>query len=83
MEELLDNVKTVKWFRLGLKLGIERYDLDVIESNQKLDAKGALWDVLRQWLKECETPSWEIVIRAMREIGEKNEAKQLEDRFIR
>ena len=42
---------------------------------------GALQDMLRKWLRQCEKPTWGAVVRAMKEIGEGREAKRLEDTF--
>ena len=81
LEELLDNVRTTKWFHLGLKLGVREDTLDTIERDRKLDANGALVDILRKWLRECENPTWVALVCAMRQIGEINSAKQLEDKF--
>ena len=81
LEELLDNVKTVQWHRVGLKLGVQQYDLDVIEKDRSHDTNGALLDMLRKWLRECENPTWGAVVKAMKEIGEVREAKRLQDMF--
>ena len=79
--ELLDNVRTTEWFYLGLKLGVKQYDLEVIQSDWRLDSRGALTNMLQKWLKEHENPTWTVVVRAMSEIGEVSEARNLEDKF--
>ena len=81
LDELLDNVRTTEWFRLGLKLGVNEDDLDVIASDRKLDSSGALTDMLRKWLREHKNPTWRKVVEAMRKIGEVNKAGKLESIF--
>lgn len=81
LRDLVENVRTTQWFRLGLGLGIDRDTLAVIERNRRLDASGALIDVLKAWLRVCENPTWVAVVSALRGIGEGNLARRLEDTF--
>ena len=81
LENLLDNVRIAKWFHLGVKLGIRQDALEVIERDRRCDTSGALMDMLRKWLQVCEDPTWVALVSAMREIGEGNCAKKLEDKF--
>lgn len=81
MDELLDNVSTTKWFRLGLKLGLTQDELEIIESDRRLDASEALMKVLREWLRQSEKPTWRAVVQAMRAVGEVRKASSLEDKF--
>ena len=81
LDQLLDNIRTTEWFRLGLKLGVKLDDLDIIEKDRRLDSSGALMDMLRKWLKEHKNPTWSGVVRAMTEIGEVSKASMLEDKF--
>ena len=80
LNDLLDNVKTTEWFRLGLKLGIQQDILETIES-KRLDASAALRALLREWLRACEDTTWVAMVTAMREIGEGRCAKKLKDKF--
>ena len=81
LENLLDNVKITNWFYLGVKLGINQDTLDAISKNRSSDAIGARTDMLKEWLRACEDPTWVALVAAMREIGEGNCAKKLEDKF--
>ena len=81
LDELLDNISTTEWFRLGLKLGLTSDELEVIESDKKSDSSGALMAVLRKWLKQSDNPTWRAVVGAMRDIGEVKKARDLEDKF--
>ena len=73
-------MKTTKWLKLGLKLGVEQFDLDVIENNRQLDAEGALAAVLKKWLEITEEPTWKAVVDALRAIKEMQLAKKVETR---
>ena len=81
LRDLTDHVRTTEWIHLGRKLGIEEDTLAVIKSNRRLDATGALMDVLTKWWRACEDPTWVAMVAALREIGEGNLARRLEDKF--
>ena len=81
LEELLDNIRTTEWYRLGLKLGLKEDDLDIIESNRKSDSSGALRDVLKKWRRQSENPTWRVIVQALRDIDEVSAARSLEDKF--
>ena len=82
LDELMDHVKTTNWFRLGMKLGVETFDLEVIERNKQLDVEGALQAMLRKWLQSStKDPTWEAVVDALRAINEEELARKLEKKF--
>ena len=83
LDELVDNISTTEWFRLGLKLGLKEDDLDIIDSDKKLDARGALMAVLRKWLRQSDNSTWRAVVQAVRDIGEEKKARDLEDKFCK
>ena len=72
---------TIKWFQLGLKLGISPDDLDVIKEDNKNDVDAARLSMLKMWLDECENPSWEEVIQALKDIKQRRLAKKLEGKY--
>ena len=74
LRDLLNNVKTTKWFELGLELGISSYDLGIIE---KHDVEDRLRLMLQKWLEVCTEPSWRELANALRTIGEKTLATKL------
>lgn len=67
--------------KLGLKLGVEEFDLEVIEKNKMLDAEGALEAVLRKWLAITAEPTWRAVVDALRAIKEIQLATKVEKKF--
>ena len=80
-QELLKHVKTTKWYRLGLELKLDEDSLAFIEEDCKRDSPGALTKVFKTWLDECEDPTWLAMVNALREVGDKRKAKDLEDKF--
>ena len=82
MSDLLGDVKTTKWYLLGLKLTNEdRATMNVIKANNRGDVEGALQDTFSHWLDVCEHPTWQAVVTALRKIGENNLAGKLEQKY--
>ena len=79
--DLLKNVKTTKWYELGLELKVDEDDLNFIERDCRQDTPGAVKQVLKKWLEQCEEPTWWNVVDALREVGEKRKARDLEEKY--
>ena len=80
IEDLIDDVKTTQWYRLGLELEISQKEMDIIDEDCKRDTKEALKKTFKQWLK-TEEPTWRQIIAALRKIGENNCARELEQKY--
>ena len=73
IQDLLLSVKTTRWYRLGLELGIDNYTMEVIQADSKGEVsmtESALTRVFTEWLKRKENPSWNDIGRALRRMGE-------------
>ena len=73
LQELLRKVKTTKWYRLGLELGIDNYKMQVIEADARMKeniTETALRMVLETWLQISDNPVWCDIEKAMRMLGE-------------
>lgn len=80
LRDLLEDVKTTKWYHLGLQLDISSHNLDIIEHDtNRLEDR--LRQMFQKWLKICEKPSWRMIVNAVRTIGEKALAKKLEQAY--
>ena len=79
--ELLKYVKTTKWYELGLELNLDEDDLAFIEQDYRLDSAEALKQLLKKWLRECESPTWSTVVDALGKVGEKRRARRLQEIF--
>ena len=79
--ELLKHVKTTKWYELGLELKLDEDNLDYIEHDYRQDSAEALRQVLKKWLKECESPTWLTLVNALTEVGDRKKARDLQEMF--
>ena len=82
LDELMDHVKTTNWFRLGMKLGMETFDLEVIEKDKRSDTAGALAAMLRKWLRTSKDPTWRAVVDALKAINDGQLARKIEKQFL-
>ena len=70
-------VKTTAWYDLGLQLGIEDTDLDVIEENNPKDINTCKRKMFKAWLKITPNPSYQQLVEALQTVGEISEANHL------
>lgn len=80
MMDFLKYVKTPKWFLLGLNLGISETDMRMIKSDAR-DASDALQRICEAYLEGADNPRWRDVVDAFYAIGDKAQARKLEERF--
>ena len=78
LRDLLNSVKTTKWYRLGQELGISSRDLFSIETYEFEDQPRM---VFQKWLKNCEQPTWGEILDALKAIDEKASVYKLEQKF--
>ena len=68
---------TSKWYPFGAALGISTTDLDIIE-----DEKGSrryMINMLQEWMDNNEEVTWEELLEALRQIGNRELAEKLEE----
>ena len=63
-------VQTTKWYNLGLQLGIEVTELDVIEENNPKDIDACKRKMFKTWLKITPNPSYQQLVEALQTVGE-------------
>lgn len=80
LRDLLNNVKTTMWYELGLELDISSDDLDIIQHDLS-EIKERLRRMFQKWLNVCVSPSWSLIINALKNIGEGALANTLEQQF--
>ena len=76
----------VKWYDLGLELGISPDDLDVIKVAQKNMPTNCLLEVLKQWLSGVDPfPTWKALVTALCSpaIGEQQIAQALDSHYCK
>ena len=74
-------IKTIKPIKLGRQLGVAESDLDVVKKNHPNDRDEQLEDVLSLYMRQSLDPSWEEVVTALWNIGEKRTAQQIADEY--
>ena len=74
-------VRTTKWYNLGLQLGIEDTELDVIEENNPKDIDACKRKMFKAWLRITPSPSYNLVVEALQTVGEITEADRLCKRY--
>ena len=71
--------QTIKWFDLGLYLGLIHNDLKVIETNYPRDAERCLRECLAKWLTDDIEATWSKLAIAVGEVGETPVAEYIHD----
>ena len=69
--------KSSRYYELGIQLNVETNDLNGIEETNKSHYR-KLIDMLVCWLRNEETHSWDEICEALRNIGEKKLAKEIQ-----
>lgn len=82
MRDLISHVRTTEWYRLGLLLDLDDYNLQRIRVDAR-DNQEHLALVFETWLKTCKNPSWLDIVRALNAIGENNLGAKLEQMFCK
>ena len=73
---------TVKWFDLGLYLGLIHDDLEIIEDNYPRNAERCLRKCLAKWLKDDIEPTWDKLAIAAGEAGDTSVAEYISESII-
>ena len=70
-------IRTLKWYNLGLQLGIEDSELDVIEENNPKDMDACKRKMFKAWLRITPSPCHQQLVEALQTVGEISEAERL------
>ena len=74
-------IRTVKWYNLGLQLGVEDAELKPIQHNYPRDSEACTREMFRAWLRTGSSPSYQQLVEALRAVGENREANRLCERY--
>ena len=74
-------VQTKEWYDIGLQLGVEDTDLDVIQSNNPQNLRACRREMFKAWLKMTPTPTYQQLVDALMAVGEIREADTLRKKF--
>ena len=74
-------VSIVDWHSLGVKLGIEDYELDTIGRDYHGDNRCCKDKMLSRWLRVTELPTWKAVVDALCLMGENAVAAKIKNKY--
>ena len=74
--------QTIKWFDLGLYLGLSYNDLKIIEHNYPRDAEQCLTECLAKWLTDDIEATWDKLAIAVDEVGGTSVAEYISESII-
>ena len=70
-----------EWSNFGLMLGLSKTDIDIIDSRDPF--ANYLSDTIHYWMENPDTVYWEVLIRAIKDLGNKRLANELEKEFLK
>ena len=74
-------IKVTEWYELGLQLGVEDAELEVIEKDNQGDLKACRRNMFRAWLRITPSPSYQQLVEALVAVGEAKEADLLSKKY--
>ena len=74
-------VQVIRWYELGLQLGVRDTELEVIKRNNPGDLEACRRDMFRAWLRINPSPSYQNLIDALVIVREVREADHLCKKF--
>ena len=82
-QQLLSALKTVSdWYLLGFFFGLPKHDLNNIEKDHQ-DSERRKLEMVDRWLQSTPTASWEDVVNALWQMGEKRVAETILQEYIK
>ena len=77
-------VIAVKWFEIGIHLGIDDRELELIETNRSKTQERCM-DMLRYWVKKSKhgskVTSWKVLFNSLRKAQEGGLADELQEKL--
>ena len=74
-------VQVAEWYDLGLQLGVEDEELDVIKKNNPGNLRACKREMFRKWLRITANPSYQQLVEALKAVGDVKEADQLSKKY--
>ena len=73
----LMHLQVSDWSRLGLKLKLDPYELDIIKKDHPNSTKSQTCEMFKIWLRTQPDASYEQLIEALHKVGDKTVANSL------
>ena len=74
-------VQVIRWYELGLQLGVKDTELEVIKRNNPGDLEACRRDMFRAWLRITPSPSYQQLVEALVTVREVREADLLNNKY--
>ena len=74
-------VQTKEWYDLGLQLGVEETELDVIQSDNPQNIRACRREMFKAWLRITPTPTYQQLVEALVAVREVREADALSKKY--
>ena len=65
---------------LGEELGVSQENLEAIDSDHK-EAEHKRKETIRKWFNNTERPCWEMVVRVLKKMENKNLANKIAEKY--
>ena len=75
-------IKISDWHDLGLQLGVEDAELEVIQKNNPGDFKVCRRNMFREWLRITPCASYQQLVEALIAVGDVSQAALLSEKYI-
>ena len=82
LRDLISHVHIIEWYYLGLQLRVNSFKLRQIRRDAR-ENQEHLTLMFEAWLQDCENPSWQDIVQALKAIGERRLAAKLEQKFCK
>ena len=79
--KVLMDLQVSNWYRLGLSLGLNSYNLDVIKRNHPGDTESQMCKMFDRWLRTQPDASYQQLIKALRKVGDESVANFLSKKY--
>ena len=83
IKDLINELKSVSWYSLGINLDLEVFQLNIIDSNHRGNEERCKAEMLSCWLyKQDTTHTWEAVAKALNLMGEYKVECVIREKYI-
>ena len=70
-----------KWEDIGIQLDIDDGELAKVKADHPGETGSCLREMLRIWFKKVQHPSWNVLVEALKYLGENKLAQQLKEKY--
>ena len=69
------------WYRLGLALKLNSYDLDIIKKDHPGDTESQMCKMFQLWLRTQPDASYDQLIKSLCKVGDERVANSLRNKY--